>query len=836
MRALPELPITPLLPEIVASLSGVPRLVLEAPPGAGKTTQVPLALLDAPWLEGKIVMLEPRRLAARAAATFMAQSLGEEPGGTVGYRMRFESRVSARTRIEVVTEAILTRMLQDDASLPGVGALVFDEYHERNLHADLGLALALETQAQLRPELRLVVMSATLDGERIARHLDAPRIASPGRSFPVDVVYFPERPPEDWRMHARRAIQQALADTDGDVLVFLPGKREIDALARVLAAAELPSNVSTTTLHGELELSAQAAVLAPPPPGTRRIVLATNVAESSVTLPAVRAVVDTGLARAPMLDPGSGLSRLETFLIPQSSATQRTGRAGRVAPGKAYRLWPQSRRLDAAITPEIRQVELMPLALELAVWGAESLRWLDAPPAAALAEARTQLRAMGAIDAAGRITAHGRRISSLPTHPRFANAIARVRDDETGLACDLAALLEGRDVLRGEARRDDDVRTRLDALRRFRERRAPADADRDALAQVDRAAQQLRRTVRARDGADAAHATGEVLAHATGEVLAHAFGERIARSTSDDGRRYQLANGRGAHLDDRSGLRGARWLVVAELRFDERDSTILRAAPVDEGWLRTTFPERFVAETQLAWNADTRAVEAAAVERFDAIQLARKSRTVPRDADTARRLREGIAALGIAALPWGESLRQWQARVLSLREWAPELGLPDVSDAALAATLGQWLEPHLVGAARLSDVDAELMNRALRDVLDHRQRTALDTFAPTELRVPSGSVKKLDYRPGAPLALAVKLQELFGLADTPRIANGRVPVTLELLSPAQRPIQVTQDLRGFWERTYPEVRKELKGRYPRHPWPDDPWNAVPTARAKPRGK
>ena len=827
MRALPELPITPLLPEVVASLAGVPRLVLEAPPGAGKTTQVPLALLDAPWLAGKIVMLEPRRIAARAAASYMAKLLGEEPGDTVGYRMRFESRISARTRVEVVTEAILTRMLQEDASLAGVGALLFDEYHERNLHADLGLALALEAQAQLRPELRLLVMSATLDGERIARHLDAPRITSPGRSFPVDVQYFAERPPEDWRNHARRAVQQALADTDGDVLVFLPGKREIDVLARVLAQADLPANVETTVLHGELDISTQSAVLAPPPAGTRRIVLATNVAESSVTLPAVRAVVDTGLARTPILDPGSGLSRLETVYIPQSSATQRAGRAGRVAPGKCYRLWPQSRRLEASVTPEIRQVELMPLALELAVWGSESLRWLDAPPAAALAEARAQLHAMGAIDAAGRITAHGRRIAALPTHPRFANAIVRVRDDESGLACDLAALLEGRDVLRGEGRRDDDQVQRVEALRKFRERRAPADADRDALMQVDRAAQQLRRAVRARDGADPMHAVGE--------ILAHAYGDRIARVASEDGRRYQLANGRGAHLADGSRLRGARWLVVADLRFDERDSTIFRAAPVDEGWLRKTFAGRFVADTQLAWNADARAVEAAAVERFDAIVLTRSTRAVPRDADTARRLREGIAALGVAALPWSETLRQWQARVLSLREWTPALGLPDVSDAALASTLEEWLEPQLLGLARASEIDGERFGRALRETLDHRQRSALDALAPTELRVPSGNVRKLDYRPGSPPALAVKLQELFGLADTPRIADGRIPVTLELLSPAQRPIQVTQDLRGFWERTYPEVRKELKGRYPRHPWPDDPWNAVPTSRAKPRG-
>jgi ATP-dependent helicase HrpB len=830
MRARDDLPISPLLPEIVASLAAHPRLVLEAPPGAGKTTQVPLALLDAPWLAGKIIMLEPRRLAARSAAAFMAKQLGEEVGETVGYRIRFDTRVSARTRIEVVTEAILTRMLQDDPTLEGVGVLLFDEFHERHLHSDLGLALALEVQHEVRADLRIMAMSATLEGERLAHYLDAPRLTSAGRSFPVDIAYLATRGQEDEHVLLRRAVEQALTDTDGDVLVFLPGKAEIDRAQRMFEPLLASRDVRVLILHGELGIEAQSAVLAAPKAGERRVVLATNVAESSVTLPAVRAVVDSGMAREPRFDAQSGLSRLETVRIAQASATQRAGRAGRLAPGCCYRLWPESMRLDAAIRPEIAHVELSALALELASWGKQELRWLDAPPPGPLAEARERLQLIGALDHQGRITRHGRALLALPTHPRLAHAMLDAPRAWQGLACDLAALIEARDPLRGEARRSDDLRERVLALQHFRrERKAPADADRHALAAIEQTAANLRKRVQAERDDGAPHE------HALGEVLALAFPERIARASATDGRRYQLANARGARLFDDSRLRGAAWLAVSDLRFDEKDSVILRAAPVDEDYLRERFADSFARATSVRFNPETRAVEALDESRFAGIVLERRSVGAPRDARSAAMLCTGIAQLGVACLPWTEPLRQWQARALCLRAWCEDLQLPDVSDAALSAAIEDWLAPFLEGKARVAEIDAALLGEALHALLDYSQRKALDEHAPVALTVPSGNSKRLEYEPGKPPVLAVKLQELFGLTDTPRVAKGRVPVTLHLLSPAQRPIQVTQDLKGFWERTYPEVKKELKGRYPKHPWPDDPWSAKPTARAKPRG-
>ena len=835
----PDFPIRELLPALRDTLARHTRVVLEAPPGAGKTTQVPLALLDAPWLlDQRILMLEPRRIAARAAAGFMAAQLREAVGETVGYRIRFETRISARTRIEVVTEAILTRMLQDDPGLGGVGAILFDEFHERNLNSDLGLALALEAQAVLRPDLRVVVMSATLDGERVARFLAAPRLSSAGRSFPVEVEYLAARAAEDNAMHAKRAIVRALAETDGDVLVFLPGKAEIERLKRLLEASVVAPMPATANgrleihvLHGELGIEAQAAVLQPPTAGTRRIVLATNVAESSVTLPGVRAVVDSGLAREPRHDPQSGMSRLATVTISQASAAQRAGRAGRTAPGRCYRLWAESLRLEPGIRPEILNVELSPLALELAAWGEAELRWLDPPPPGPLAEARERLQRLEALDDAHRITAHGRALLSLGMHPRLAHAVLAAPAQLRALACDCAALLEGRDPLRGEARLSDDWRERIAALARWRrERRAPANADRHVLAQVEQQAAQWRRRVHA---ADPAAATMDPFA--TGEVLALAYPDRIARRSGEDARRYQLANGRGARLHENSTLLGSEWLVASELKLEARDALVLRAAPVDEEALRRHFGERFTRGTTLAFNRESGAVEACEERRFDQLLLARRGVAPPRDARTVAMLMEGIRATGLAALPWTDALRQWRERVECLRGWCPELGLPALDDAALLARIEQWLAPRLEGCARLSELSAAALAEALRGELDYRQQRALDEHAPVSLTVPSGSSKRLEYAPGHAPVLAVKLQELFGLADTPRVAQGRVPVTLHLLSPAQQPIQVTQDLRGFWERTYPDVKRELKGRYPRHPWPDDPWTATPTARAKRRG-
>ena len=824
MRA--DLPIAPLLPALVDALARGNRLVLEAPPGAGKTTQVPLALLDAPWLEGKVLMLEPRRIAARAAATFMAHQRGEPVGGTIGFRIRGESKTGPTTRVEVVTEAILTRMLQDDPALEGVGAVLFDEFHERNLHSDLGLALALDAQANLREDLRIVVMSATLEGERLARFLDAPRLRSEGRGFPVTIRHLPLKPPEDWLAQARRAVRVAFEETSGDVLVFLPGKREIEQLSRALAGIE----ATVLPLHGELDPAAQQAALSPPTAGERRVVLATNVAESSVTLPAVRAVVDLGLAREPRFDPASGMSRLETVSISKASADQRAGRAGRVAEGLCLRLWPESQRLDPGMRPELMQVELTPLALELAAWGESDLRWLDPPPPGPLAEARERLRLLGAIDGAGRITAHGRAIARLPVHPRLAHAILAAPDALRGLACDLAALIEARDVLRGEARRGDDLRTRLEALRRWRsDRRAPADADAGALAQVAQVASDLRR----RAGVDRERQHDDP--HAAGEVLALAYPDRVARQDPANPRRYTLANGRGARLFDDAKLFGAPWIVASELRYDERDAMIQRGAPVDEAHLREADAARFTRETELAFNEQSGALEAHEVERYDALVLARRRVPVPKDGRAAALLVDGIRRLGLDALPWTDAQRQWRTRVECLRGWLPDAGLPDFSDEGLLARLEDWLGPWLDGVTKLGDLDAGALGDALSAQLDHAQRRLLDEHAPVAIEVPSGRSLRLEYAPDAPPVLAVKLQEMFGAADTPRVAKGRVPVTLHLLSPAQRPIQVTQDLRGFWERTYPEVKKELKGRYPRHPWPDDPWNAPATHRAKPRG-
>ena len=848
MRA-PQLPIDALLPEIRASLEVHPRLVLEAPPGAGKTTRVPPALLDASWLRTRrIVMLEPRRVAARAAAMFMAGERGEAVGATVGYRIRFENRVSAQTRIEVVTEGILTRMLQDDPELGGggpggIGALLFDEFHERHLSADLGLALALDVQAQLRPDLRIVLMSATLDGERLAAFLDAPRLSSAGRSYPVAVSHVAARRDEAPEHQLRRTVEQALATHPGDILAFLPGRREITRAATALAGTD----ADLLELHGELPVEAQARVLQPHDGDRRRVVLATNVAESSVTLPGVRVVVDSGVAREPRYDPNSGFARLETVAVSQASADQRAGRAGRVAEGWAYRLWPQSQRLEAQRRPEIAQVELAGLALELAAWGSAELRFVDPPPPGALAAARDLLQCLGALDGAA-ITPLGRRMLALGTHPRLA-AMLLTPDDavEAALACDLAALLEARDPLlarRGSGAGDALV-ARWQALAAFRERRMPADASRSALAAIDQAARQWRRRLRC----DAA-APAEVPAHALGDLLLHAYPDRIARQHATDPRRYALANGRIARLADDSALYGEPWLVVSELhapasvRGATNDARVLRAAPLDEARLRREFPQRFVTAERVAWDAEKRAIVAVRETRFDRIVLDSRPLAAPDPARHADALVDAVRQLGLEALPWTEALQQWRARVRCLRAWMPELAdtLPELSDAVLLASLEAWLKPVLAGLTRLDAVHETDFAEALKSRTEWTTRQRIDALAPSRIVVPSGLERRIDYAwddaADAPVepVLAVKLQELFGLAHTPRIADGRMPLTLHLLSPAGRPLQVTRDLEGFWERTYPDVRKEMKGRYPKHPWPEDPWSAVATHRAKPRNR
>lgn len=833
-------PIAGLLPAVLSSLAAHPRLVLEAPPGAGKTTQVPLALLDASWLAGrKIVMLEPRRVAARAAAGFMAKQLGEATGETVGYRIRFENRVSPKTRIEVVTEGILTRMLQDDPMLEDVGALLFDEFHERHLAGDLGLALALDVQAGLREDLRIVAMSATLDGERLAQFLDAPRLSSEGRGFPVRIAHFPARRDEAMEHQAKRAIEHALAQHPGDVLTFLPGQREIGRLQALLAQTPDDAAIEVLALHGDLPVEQQSRVLQPSTDGRRRVVLATNVAESSVTLPGVRVVIDSGLAREPRYDPNSGFSRLDVVAIPQSSADQRAGRAGRVAEGWAYRLWPESQRLEPQRRPEIAQVELAALALELAAWGSDALRFVDPPPPGAIAAARDLLQRLGALDPQNTITALGRKMLALGTHPRFAAMLLSADGDgETALACDLAALIEARDPLRAApgGGRSDALAARWQALAAFRSGRTPAEASRSGLQAIDAAAGQWRRRLRC-----AAKPATHAPAHALGDLLAHAFPDRIGHRHGQDLRRYPLANGRMAQLFEDSALLGEPWIVACDLRFEAKDAKVLRAAPVDEARLRRDFPQRFSDRDEVRWDDLRRALVAERVQRFDGIVLDARPAGKVDPAQAARALTDAVRALGLDALPWRESLTQWRARMRCLRTWMPELGLPDLSDDALLASLDDWLRPAFAGKTRLDALGEDELGEALKSGFDWALRQRVDALAPTRIVVPSGMERKIEYAfddaVGAPVSpvLAVKLQELFGLADTPRVADGRVPVTLHLLSPGGRPLQVTQDLRSFWERTYPEVKKEMKGRYPKHPWPDDPWSATATHRAKPRG-
>ncbi len=570
----------------------------------------------------------------------------------------------------------------------------------------------------------------------------------------------------------------------------------------------------------------------------RRVVLATNVAESSVTLPGIRAVVDSGLAREPRFDPNSGFTRLETVVISQASADQRAGRAGRVAEGVAYRLWAQSRRLEPSRSAEIAQAELSGLVLELAAWGSENLSWLDPPPSGAMAQARELLQRLGALDDAARITAVGRGMLELGATPRLAAAALRAPPELRGLVADLLALMEARSPLRGEFARNDDFRVRVSALHVWRDGGARAarggGADPGALAAVEKAASGWRRRLEVRSGA-----SGVPHSHAVGDLLLHAFPDRVARRDENNPLRYQLANGRGARLHENTALHGEPWLVVLDLRFEARDSLIYAAAPFDPRTLERDYPSRFVDERVLRWNDERDAVEAFIERRFDQLVLERRSVPVG-PADALPALLAVIRARGIGALPWSETARRLRARIAALRSWRPELALPDVSDTALLAKLDAWLAPHLTGKRKLDALQPAELSQALSAMLDYDQRRALDAMAPDELRVPSGMSRRLEYAsdaddPGASPVLAVKLQELFGLADTPRIADGRTPVTLHLLSPAGRPIQVTQDLKGFWERTYPEVRKELKGRYPKHPWPDDPWSAVPTHRAKPRG-
>lgn len=821
-----SLPIEAVLPELLRALESHNAAVLQAPPGAGKTTRVPLALLATPWLAGrKIVMLEPRRLAARAAARFMSSQLGEPVGRTVGYRMRLDSKVSAETRIEVVTEGVLSRLLQDDPELSAYGAVIFDEFHERSLQADLGLALTLEVQQALRDDLRILVMSATLDGEPVVHLLsDAPLITSEGRSYPVEVRHTPPgRVPPD--RHLAETVARALTEQSGSILVFLPGGGEIRRLARMLEP-RLPADVFLAPLYGELAQGAQDAAIAPAPPGRRKVVLATAIAETSLTIEGVRVVVDAGLQRRPAFDPVTGLTRLVTVKVSQAAAEQRKGRAGRLEPGVCYRLWAESEqsRLAAFSAPEILEADLADLVLELAQWGAldpNSLAWLDPPPGPAWEQAKSLLQRLQALDSEGRLTDHGRALHKLPLHPRLAHMLLRGRALGWGrLAAELAALLSERDVLTNV--REAGVDRRIAALRGS----GDGNTDRGRLQRVREGAKALR----ARDDKPQPES-----ADAAGMLLGFAYPERIAQRRPGDAPRYLLANGRGALLDEADPLRNERYIVAAELDGDPREARVFLAAGLSREAVESLVGDQCETRDTIAWDDHSGVAAARRQRRYGALVLDDAPLPDADPATLAQALAEGIRRQGLHVLPWSDALRQWRARVMLLHRFAPD-SWPDVSDEALTERLADLLLAFAPGSSRLSQLRSFPLRDALESLLSYEQRRALDVEAPTHYQVPSGSRIAIDYLAGDNPALPVKLQEMFGQQTTPCIASGRVPLTVQLLSPAQRPVQVTQDLAGFWRNGYAEVRKELRGRYPKHPWPEDPLTAPPMRGTKKHGR
>ncbi|MFM8845698.1 MAG: ATP-dependent helicase HrpB [Gammaproteobacteria bacterium] len=848
MIVLPPLPVLEILPALRDALAMRGCAVLEAPPGAGKSPVVPLALLDEPWVAGrKILMLEPRRLAARAVAMLMAATLGERIGETVGYRMRLDTRVGPRTRIEVVTEGVLTRMLQRDASLEGVAAVLFDEFHERSLQADLGLAFCLDAKKTLELDLRLLVMSATLDGAAVAALLDdAPVVTAAGRMYPVEIIYlgkgFPVLPGEadsPERLTAL-AVQRAAREAEGDILVFLPGAGEIRRVQDMLTGPGECSDrgIEILPLFGELSPEEQERALADDPRLPRRVILATNIAETSLTLPRIKRVVDSGLVRRAVFDPVTGMSRLETRRISRASAEQRAGRAGRVATGRCYRLWSEgAHRSLAAQTPaEIIEADLAPLALDLAQWGAqgaESVRWLDPPPAAMLAAARALLRQLGALRDDGTLTPQGRELGDWPLHPRLAHLLLEsAARGEPELGASLAALLSERDLLRSgprqgaETTRDVDVLTRLDALAG----RAPAGApiDRAALARARRAVDQFMRHLESRPSKK--NPLGPA------GLLACAYPDRIGRRRTGGEGRYLLANGRGAVFVGATPLARSEFVVALDLDDREREARILLAAVLDRQSLEAAVGERIRHERELHWSSAEQLVVARDVVRLEALVLEEKPLLNLSGDVAVPAMIEGIRVMGLDCLPWDDDARAFCARIeLARREELRQArDWPAFDRASLLATLEDWLAPRLTGMTRRAHLAKIPLMETLRFRLGNAASRELDDILPTHIVVPTGSRIRVDYEDDLAPCAAMRMQEVFGLATTPRIGGGAIPITFKLLSPAQRPLQITSDLASFWRNAYTEVRKDMRGRYPRHYWPEDPLQAEPTRRVRPR--
>ncbi len=817
-----KLPIDVVLPQIAAALDACANLVVVAPPGAGKTTRVPLALLDAPWMQGgKLILLEPRRLAARAAAQRMAATLCEQVGETIGLRMRLESKVSAKTRVEVVTEGVFARMILDDPALTGVAGVLFDEFHERSLDADLGLALALDAQGGLREDLRLIVMSATLDGARVAGLMGgAQTIESQGRAFPVETRHLPRAPHERLEDAVLRAILRALGEEGGSLLAFLPGQGEIARVAERLAEARLPLNVDVAPLYGALERGEQDRAVSPAPAGRRKIVLATSIAETSLTIQGVRIVVDSGLARVQLYEPDLGLSRLETVRASRASVDQRRGRAGRTEPGVCYRLWEEAATaaLPAFAAPEILAADLSGLALDLAHWGVadpEKLAWLDPPPRPAWKEAVALMRDLGALDADGRLTPRGAAMRALPLAPRLSRMILEAaRHGEAGRAADLAMLLSER----GLGGNDVDLSARLDRLQADGGKRA-RDARRLAAAWARQAAQ----TTPAADPAPLSD----------GALIALAYPDRIAKSRGAGGD-FLMASGRAAAVPPENPLARAPFLAIAELTGRAAQARALAACARSAEDVETLAGDRIETRDETVFDATSASLRRRRFRRLGAIRLAEQNLAIEPTPESAEILARGAAALGIERLPWTKAQQQRRDRVAFLRR-AEGAEWPDLADAALAETAPSWLAPYILGRASVAAIAPEDLEEALAALLPYELSRRLDAEAPPFFETPAGSRIALDYSaPNGPL-LSVRVQELYGLSAHPALARGRVPVTLELLSPAHRPIQTTQDLPRFWAGSWAEVKKEMKGRYPRHLWPDDPAKALPTTRAKPRG-
>lgn len=816
-----NLPIHDILPSLLRTLEAGNSAVLVAPPGAGKTTQVPLALLNASWLEGKkVLMLEPRRLAARSAARYMAGLLSETVGNTIGYRVRKDTCAGANTRVEVITEGVLTRMLQADPALEGVGAVILDEFHERSIQADLGLALVLQSQELLRPGLRIVVMSATLEAEPVAALLGgAPILMSEGRQFPIETYYLDSQPQGRLESAVINAILKALTVDDGDILVFLPGVKEIRRVTAGLQQISLGSNIIIAPLYGSLSYQAQDMAIMPSRDGFRKIVLATSIAETSLTVEGVCIVIDSGLMRVPRFSPRTGMMRLETVAVSRASAEQRRGRAGRLSPGICFRLWNRrdDDKLIASNTPEILETDLASLALELAVWGVrdpQELCWLDAPPYSSFQQARELLSQLGALTADGTVTAHGKQMAQAGIHPRLAHMIIKANDLGAGeLACELAAILSERDMLSGSGGlADADLRHRLAAI--------SSEAYRSVRREADYLKQEFGATKQAATDTDSN----------TGILLAFAYPDRIAQRRGDG--RYLLRNGRGAQLAGEQSLAKEPYLVAAELADQGADSRIFLAAPLDLNALKKFLGEQIDTIASVRWERDVQAVRARQQERLGSIVIRESVLQSPDPAQVLAAVLQGIAEEGLDILPWTRAATQLVQRIRFMRSIQEEW--PDVSEENLRETVAEWLAPYLTSISSRSGLQQLNLVHILEAMLTWQQRRELEEGAPTHILVPSGQRIPVDYScPDAPI-LAVRLQEMFGLADTPRIAGGRVPLVLHLLSPARRPVQVTKDLASFWRNGYFEVRKDLLGRYPKHYWPDDPLAAIPTHRTKPR--